>query len=180
MYEHDGILVELELIEEIRMNQLVRSHIDLAGFQNWYSSLSADGQVVLLFTLHSYAQQAGGREDVYHAAVQAAQIPEEQALVQELASFRGPYSRTLNIHLRDWLKNSEGKEREVVLSILVHYFGIAERRVLANHTPAGCNHWWHRDLLDERVVNDLLKNPRYAYTSMKDDLIIKGEGNGPH
>lgn len=41
-------------------------------------------------------------------------------------------------------------------------------------SPEYCNHWWHRDLLDERVVQDLLNDPRYYVTAMKDDARIQG------
>ncbi len=33
---------------------------------------------------------------------------------------------------------------------------------------------WHRDLLDERAVRDLLNNPRFFRAVMKDDDRIKG------
>jgi hypothetical protein len=36
-----------------------------------------------------------------------------------------------------------------------------------------CNHWWHRDLLDDRVVEARLADPTFYNTSMKDDGGIK-------
>jgi hypothetical protein len=55
----------------------------------------------------------------------------------------------------------------------VYLFGTAEGRVYQGATREGCNHWWHRDLLDERVVQALLNDPQYWRTSMKDDDQIK-------
>jgi hypothetical protein len=57
--------------------------------------------------------------------------------------------------------------------LIVLLFGIAEGRVFRAETKATCNHWWHRDLTDERVVQDILNNPKFYTTSMKDDDRIK-------
>jgi len=65
------------------------------------------------------------------------------------------------------------QQQEVVLRLLVYLFGYAEERIYSRETEEWCNHWWHRDLLDERVVNDLLADPEYYRTSMKDDQRIK-------
>jgi hypothetical protein len=50
------------------------------------------------------------------------------------------------------------------------------KRVYRGESKECCNHWWHRDLLDERVVRDLLSDPHFYLTAMKDDDRIKGSG----
>ena len=60
-----------------------------------------------------------------------------------------------------------------VFRFCVFLFGVAEGRVFSRETREHCNHWWHRDLLDERVVESLLADPTYFRTAMRDDERIK-------
>jgi hypothetical protein len=155
------------------MNQLIRGQIDLVGFSDWYKALPAEEQVALLCHLHLFAQQAGGREEVFRDAVAAARSQEEHLLVRLLASFRGDFSRELGLTLEDWLTERDENERSSLLPLLVYYFGLSEGDVFARETVTSCNHWWHRDLMDSRVVRDLLNDPQYFLTSMKDDVVVK-------
>jgi hypothetical protein len=60
-----------------------------------------------------------------------------------------------------------------VFTFAVYLFGLAEGRVFAREAKESCNHWWHRDLLDPRVVAAILNDPHYYRTSLKDDEPIK-------
>ncbi len=162
----------MELADSIRMNQLVRKEINVSGFVDWYETLSTEGQVALLNELFLCAQQAGGKETTFHAAVEAAGLSNETAVVCSAASFRGDYSNKLNTTLLEWLMQCESKERRVVLPVFVYYFGLAESAVYHRETEDGCNHWWHRDPLDPRVVNDLLNDPEFYLTAMRNDNTI--------
>lgn len=173
----DG-LVTMELEDLIRMNRLIRKGVDLAGFEDGYACLHSDEQVALRSELHLCAQQAGGREDVFDAAVKAAGITRGQPLVATLSGFRGGTYRGGAIpngprDATEWLMSLRGDERHLLLPVLVHYFGIAEGRLYASETPESCNHWWHRDLLDERVMDDLRNDTRYQQTAMRDDERVK-------
>lgn len=71
-----------------------------------------------------------------------------------------------------WTQLAE-HERFTVFTMAAHLFSVAEGRVFRAETKAGCNHWWHRDLLDDRVAQAILNDPEYYNTSMKDDDEIK-------
>jgi hypothetical protein len=86
----------------------------------------------------------------------------------------------LGLSLADWLMERDEEERKTLLPLLVYYFGLSEGEVFARETAENCNHWWHRDLLDSRVVCDLLKNPEYFLTSIKDDAVVKNRMTEPH
>jgi hypothetical protein len=58
-----------------------------------------------------------------------------------------------------WVEGLSDADRAVVFWLFVFLFGVAEGRVYQRETPEHCNHWWHRDLLDDRVVRDLVTNP---------------------
>jgi hypothetical protein len=170
--------VQMELADLICMNRLIRETIDLAGFQDWYACLAPGEQVVLLSELHLCAQQAGAREDTFDAAVETARMSKDHPLIMALSGFRGGIYRGEDPPngLRgetEWLASLHSDERLLLLPVLVHCFGIAEGRVYAAEVAESCNHWWHRDLLDDRVVNDLLDDPRYQWTAMRDDERVK-------
>ena len=171
----------LELTEIIRVNQLVRRHIDLAGFQAWYEELSPSEQCTLIYALFEFAYQAGVDEDVWEQTLDQIHVEDNLAL-SVLSSLlrRSSRERKLKdwIGLKRWLLNSSDMERLDALKIAVYLFGIAEARVFNNEMKEYCNHWWHRDLLDERVVRAILEDPEYYKTSMKDDDPIKEGADG--
>ena len=146
----------LSLAEIIKVNQLVRSRIDLAGFTNWYDQLSLRQQHVLVSTLFEFAHQAGVDEKTWEEALSAGKITRcsEPALV--IRTFHN-YGLGLHDHsgFNAWLRELSDPERREVFTIGVYLFGTAEGKVFREESKEGCNHWWHRDLLDERVVEDI-------------------------
>ena len=169
-----GEFVRLELPDLIRMNRLVRGRIDIEGFVAWHRDLDDGEGLQLIDSLVAYAGEAGFDADTYAEAMGAAGLDATTALAQEVASFWQPgWTRPDRIGLRKWLGGLDDDSREWMLRWAVFLFGTAEGRVYRNEHPASCNHWWHRDLTDERVVEALLNDPRYASTSMKDDAKFK-------
>ncbi len=162
----------LTLPELIRMNQLVRGGVDFAGFQAWYDSISADDQATLILHLNEFAFQASCDTELIGKALTAAQLSEEDTLIRKAGLFRAGFSREYG-HLHIWLFGLQAEERATVFRMYVFMFGFAEERVYRQETEESCNHWWHRDLLDERVVESLLHDSRFWATSMRDDSRVK-------
>jgi hypothetical protein len=49
----------------------------------------------------------------------------------------------------------------------------SRQEVFRYETVASGNHWWRHDLPDPRVVDDLITDPKYFRTFMKQDASIK-------
>ena len=81
-------------------------------------------------------------------------------VIEEIARFCASTAVIIDVH------TSVGTEP-------IALFGTAEGRAYRGDTPERCTHWWHRDLSDRRVVHDLLNDPNYARTSMRDDDRLK-------
>jgi len=175
MKQHGEGHLELELSELIEINRLVRGGINMAGFLSWYHAISVDEQSSLLMHLHLFAQQSGYDQQIWQRAVNQAGQTEEDLIVRHAASFRNSYSRELGDE-EEWLSQLEAPERLRLLSLFVYLFGYAEGRVFTQEREEFCNHWWHRDLMDERVVRAILADPNYWNTSMKHDHAIKQQG----
>ena len=175
MKEIENGWFHFELGEILRVNQLIRGEINLAGFKAWYEQLSQPEQCAFIYQLVEFAYQAGVDEGVWRESLDAAALQSGDLLVEQAAGFlRRNFPEWSDFH--DWLRKLPDSDRLAVFTLSVYLFGIAEGRVYRNEEKAWCNHWWHRDLLDERVVQDILNNPKFYMTSMKDDDRIKGKG----
>ena len=160
---YDNGWAELELTDLIRINQLVRRTIDFPQFQRWYESLEVAGQAALAAELAELAHQAGFDEALYAEAMAEAGFEAGDPL---LAGPRRPaYGRLLQL---------PDRERALAFKQAVYLFGKAEGSVYRRETKASCNHWWHRNLLDERVVRAILNDPSYSRTAMRDDDQLDG------
>jgi hypothetical protein len=167
----------MTLADLIRMNQLVRTRIDFDGFRSWYESLPPTGQRELTWMLCEFAHQAGVNHARFAEAVELAGMPADHPLVERVVSYCAPLWERRGgslLELHEWAEHLPDAERDVAFRLFVFLFGVAEGRVCRAEIEECCNHWWHRDLLDERVVQDLLTDPHFYRTAMKDDARIKG------
>jgi hypothetical protein len=172
-YDENGSAY-LELPDIIRVNQLVRGRIDFSGFKQWYDALSIPEQSALTTTLCGFVYQAGFDEETYSDALSEAGLDTSNPLVVHAKSFDKPYEFLNLFGLYTWLTQLDEAKRLTVFKMFVYLFGKAEGSCYQRETKKSCNHWWHRDLLDERVVQAILNDPHFYQTSMKDDDLIKG------
>jgi len=171
MIKRDGFY-EVDLNDEILMNQLIRNGIDYAQFLNWYNKLNFEEQSVLVSALFEFAYQSGINESIINDAFEKSGVLKSEHLIPVVLDFGADIDA-----IEEWYIQLSPDERSVVFKYSVFLFGIAENNVYLNKCSKdeNCNHWWHRDLLDDKVVNSILTNPEYFLTSRKDDLEIKGE-----
>jgi hypothetical protein len=164
----------MDLAEIIKINQLVRNRIDFVSFKDWYDHRSPAERHALISTLLVFAFQAGVEEETWEQAIIAGQLQRQAALIEHLKSF---HNTDLALHDWDgffeWLGRLAERDKYDVFAIAVYLFGSAEGAVFRNEMKEHCNHWWHRDLLDQRVVDDVLGDAEFYRTSMKDDERIQ-------
>jgi Family of unknown function (DUF5958) len=164
----------MSLADTIRINQLIRGRIDFDTFDSWYTSLSPDERSSLISTLFFFAYQAGVDEATWQQAATIGEFGHHAELVRNVKSFH-----LTDIGLHDgagfdlWLETLSPNDKNTTFRIGVFLFGVAEGNVFRNETAASCNHWWHRDLLDVRVLDAIRNDPEYYRTSMKHDAPIK-------
>lgn len=169
----DDKWVRFELPDLIRLNRLIRGGIDLDRYINWFEELDLLERKALLDTLIAYACETHLDRATYDEAIALA--PRDDDWFSRLTTLMWPEEAESDPRfnglfvVRAKIAEMSSTEQRRTLPWAVYIFGLSEGRVYANETPESCNHWWHRDLTDERVVKDLLSNPNYAITSMKDD-----------
>lgn len=158
----------------IKINQLIRERIDVDAFETWYAGLSFGGQQSLIKTLLLLAYQAGVTDATWEQAGLLGGFADLAILVDTVKSF---HLTEIGLHdwigFDSWLSGLSSHDKHVTFLVSVYLFGVAEGNVFRNETATSCNHWWHRDLLDPRVVDDIITDPEYYRTSMKQDASIK-------
>jgi hypothetical protein len=171
MREYNGTW-QLDLPDLIRMNQLVRRHVDFNGFEEWYAALLPAQRLALTECLCEFAYQAGVTDAVFDEALAAASLPADHSVITRLLECRRNEKSNL-LGMYEVPVSLGDADSEVAFRLFVSLFGAAEGRVYRGERKDWCNHWWHRDLLDERVVRDLLSDPAYHRTAMQDDDRLK-------
>lgn len=167
-------LFQLELSEIIRVNQLIRENINFQGFKDWYEKLSIPEQSSLIGSLVEFSWQAGIDATILCEAKAKTTNEEKNLTIEKASSFLEKPHFFNSVGFINWLNQIVETERFVIFTFSVYLFGLAEGKVYKNEQKEWCNHWWHRNLLNENVVNDILNNPKYYLTSMKDDEKIEG------
>ena len=158
----------LNLEEEIRINKFIRNKIDFQGFKEWFDSEPRNKQNMIVSTLCEYTQQAGITDEGIDTSFNKSGLNNHNKNIEYLLKLKISIDE-----IEEWFENLNKVERDEILKFCVYLFGITEGEVYKKEIVQGCNHWWHRDLLDSRVVSSLLKNPEYWSTSMVDDKLIK-------
>jgi hypothetical protein len=174
MYEYEIGRFWLELPDIIKINQLVRNKINIEGFQAWYAGLSIGERVALIDTLLEFGYQAGIDNRVWEEALATNEGAIREEIVQSLRSF---HTEELGFHdwggFQSWRAALSDVDRDALFVLSIYLFGTAEGRAYRNERKEWCNHWWHRNLSDPRVVEALLGDPRFYTTAMKDDDAFK-------
>jgi len=165
MIKRDGFY-ELDLNDEILMNQLIRNGINFAQFLNWYNKLNIEEQSALVSTLFEFAYQAGVKQSIIIDAFEKSGVSESEHLIREVLEFGTDIDAIEDLYLQLTLD-----ERSIVFKYSVFLFCIAENNVYFNIClkDENCNHWWHRDILDEKVVVSILTDPECFIILGKDD-----------
>jgi hypothetical protein len=175
-----GDVIRLEMSDLIRANQLIRGKVDRTGFIEWFDSLDGAEQCELAMRLAAFACEAGFDQTNLESAEASAAIAEHGPVIQRVREWtkETPKPQWQIDQLRIWFSALPANDRRAAFILLACLFGEAEGRVFANETVENCNHWWHRNLQDPRVVEDLLSDPNAGNTSMRDDERVKRKRGG--
>lgn len=169
LMKHDGSNVFLEKHDIIRINKLVRKRIDYEAFLEWYQSLTTYEQAVLIGELCQFAYQAGVDDNIYAVTAEQSKLSQNDDFVIMMKKVKS--SGGVNYGgLAKWLGASEPSIRQKAFKWFVYLFGVSEQNLRQNEKPEQCNHWWHRNLEDPKVIRHILLDPEYYKTSPRDDI----------
>lgn len=141
------------LEQEIFLNQLAQGVRNVDEGQNWFAALSMEEQRGVLTALANMAVQAGALKSDAVKAIESAQMKPTYTPCVLLQR------DNLAVQLAK-IVNLEGDEQRKSFKLLLALFRIADARRRTVQCVQGCNHWWHRDLSDPVVIDNILTTER--------------------
>jgi Family of unknown function (DUF5958) len=138
----------MNLNDEITINQIQQELISQEDAKNWFLSFPIQFQQEILQRLSYMTIQAGARE-------------EDVSLAIIKSKLRATYTPCILLR-RGRLKEQMAKLLKLPSSesiktffLLISLLAIADARRYDKYCQDGCSHWWHRDLSDRKVVDEI-------------------------
>lgn len=136
------------LEDDILVNQWVQNVQPTPVILEWFESSSSERKLEVLRYLVSLCKQARATNDEGQEAILASSLNPRRSASVLLA--KGTNNEILN--KLSTLRNADGVDAFI---LLLHLLRIADERRKAAETPTSCNHWWHRDLGDPVVLDEI-------------------------
>ena len=138
----------LNVHEEILLNQLAQGIASDAEGEAWFSAQSGDNKRRLLRGLGNFILQAGPKPEDAAIAIAESQLKPTLTPCVLIAM------PNLRVQLAKVATLPEF-ELPRVFRLLIKLLAAADGRRRKEQPPDLVNHWWHRDLSDPDVVNDI-------------------------
>lgn len=145
----------LSIQEEIILNQYAQGINSASDLLDWYNSFDNDKKRSILVQIWSLANQAkANEEDVENARIIAG-LKVTHTPVKMLYTEKLPF-KNRGFKLADL----KGKEQVQAFLLILNCFSIAEQKqkCKCDIDKKNCNHWWHQDLSNSQLVQELLRN----------------------
>lgn len=135
--------------EEILINQFTQQIHSFESMEKWFNSYSiTDKREIILNLLDMVIQAHPTYEEIFLAADKLKKSSSPSAI--KLLNKNKPYTK-----FGYELANLPEKELVNGFGILLITLSIADGRRKSEECSNGCNHWWHRDLSDESILQEL-------------------------
>ena len=142
----------LNIYNLIFLNKYAQHVVDKSEILNWFESLDMTERSLAVKEVWILATQAHISEDDIDAIAEKAGLKSTHTPVVMLKK------ATLPLKQRGFeLANLKGTLLKQAFCLVVEWFAFAEERRKDNEIEETCNHWWHRDLSDARIVDEIIK-----------------------
>ena len=138
----------LSMDEEILLNQLAQGILSDPVGQAWFDGQRKDDKRRLLAGLNAFIMQAHPKPEDVAVAISASRLKPTHTPCVQLSK------PNLNVQLAKLLSLPDS-ELPRVFRLLIKLLAVADDRRRKEKPLDLLNHWWHRDLSDPDVVNDL-------------------------
>jgi hypothetical protein len=138
----------LKLDDAILLNQLAQGIVSYSDGDAWFQARNVGDQRRLLLGLNVLILQASPRREDAALAISAAQLPQTLTPCVLLTK------PDLRIQLAKLAQLPE-PELPRAFRLLIELLAVADNRRRREKPLDLVNHWWHRDLSDPKVVEDI-------------------------
>lgn len=135
--------------EEVILNQFSQRILSLDDVKSWFLKYSYEEKKNIVYGLLCMVIQSNAvSEDVYFAATYLKKVSSSAAVM--LLNPRKPFYK----FGYDVCRLPE-KDLDIAFCILLVTLSISDNRRKQSEPPHKCNHWWHKDLSDEKYINKI-------------------------
>ena len=145
--------MSLTIEELILLNKYVQGVVTQESIYDWFCSFKEEDKRLAIKSVWYLAIQAQATENDIENAAKAAGLRMTHTPVVILLGGKEPFK---NKGYK--LSSLEGVVLYQAFKIVLECFVLAEQRRKLKESSQFCHHWWHKDLSDELVVKEILKN----------------------
>jgi hypothetical protein len=133
---------------EITINQIQQELISQEDARNWFLSFPTEGKQDILQRLSYMTIQAGAREEDVSLAIVKSKLRPTYTPCVLLSKGR------LKEQMAKLLKLPSSESIKTFF-LLISLLAIADARRYSKDCQDGCSHWWHRDLSDRKILDEI-------------------------
>lgn len=142
----------LTIQELLLLNQYVQGVVSKSEVTKWFLALKETEKQSVVKNIWALAIQAQVIESDIQDAIGAAGLKPTQTPVVMISK------GNISLHNRGYkLSMLKDTVLNQAFFLILECFAIAERRRKEKEDPLNCNHWWHKDLSDERIIKEILE-----------------------
>lgn len=138
----------MNLADEIAINQIQQELISQQDATNWFLSFPTQAQQEILQRLSYMAIQAGARETDVSLAIAKSKLRPTYTpcVLLSKGRLKEQMAKLLKLPASEFIK---------AFFLLISLLAIADARRYSKYCQDGCSHWWHRDLSDRNVLDEI-------------------------
>jgi hypothetical protein len=138
----------MNLADEIAINQIQQELISQQDATNWFLSFPTETQQDILQRLSYMALQAGARETDVSLAIAKSKLRPTYTpcVLLSKGRLKEQMAKLLKLPASEFIK---------AFFLLISLLAIADARRYSKYCQDGCSHWWHRDLSDRNVLDEI-------------------------
>jgi len=138
----------MNLSDEIAINQIQQELISQQDAKNWFLSFPTEAQQDILQRLSYMTIQAGAQEKDVSLAIAKSKLRPTYTpcVLLSKGRLKEQMAKLLKLPASEFIK---------AFFLLISLLAIADARRYSKYCQDGCNHWWHRDLSDRKVLDEI-------------------------
>jgi len=141
----------MNLADEITINQIQQELISQEDAKNWFLSFPTEYQQEILQRLSYMTLQAGAREEDVSLAIAKSKLcpTYTPCVLLSKGRLKEQMAKLLKLPASESIKT---------FFLLMSLLAIADARRYSKYCQNGCSHWWHRDLSDRKVLDEIQRD----------------------
>ena len=138
--------------ESIKINQFSQGLFTLDEMETWFETYDLPNKKDIIYNLLNFVVQAHPNYEEFESSANFLKKRKSPSAIK-LLNKNKPYHK-FGYEICDLPEN----ELKIGFEILLLTLAKADNRRKKQETPEECNHWWHKDLSDEKYLEKLEKN----------------------